>query len=127
VKDVDFAMKQSQSSIPGLPGMRVRGLLQQQNLPAAIETASKAKERAGDKADAPYDAACLYALCADAAKNTKTPLCVGRGSEMLADEAMKLLQQAVAKGYKNASHMKQDKDLDPLRQREDLKKLLAEL
>ena len=30
-------------------------------------------------------------------------------------------------GYKDAAHMKKDSDLDPLRAREDFKKLLAEL
>ena len=40
---------------------------------------------------------------------------------------MALLKQAVAKGYKDAAHMKKDKDLDPLREREDFKQLLAEL
>ena len=40
---------------------------------------------------------------------------------------MELLKQAVAKGYKNVAHMKQDRDLDPLRDRQDFKKLLAEL
>ena len=37
------------------------------------------------------------------------------------------MKQAIAKGYKNAAHMKRDKDLDPLRQRDDFKKLLTEL
>ena len=44
-----------------------------------------------------------------------------------ADRAMELLQQAVNAGYKDAAHMKKDTDLDPLREREDFKKLLAEL
>jgi hypothetical protein len=48
-------------------------------------------------------------------------------SERLAEEAMALLKEAVAKGYKNAAHMKQDKDLDALRDRADFQKLLAEL
>jgi hypothetical protein len=33
----------------------------------------------------------------------------------------------VAAGYKDAAHLKQDHDLDALREREDFKKLLAEL
>ena len=33
----------------------------------------------------------------------------------------------MAAGYKDAAHMKQDKDLDALRDREDFKKLLAGL
>ena len=37
------------------------------------------------------------------------------------------LSDAVGKGYKDAAHMKKDKDLDPLRDREDFQKLLAQL
>jgi len=44
-----------------------------------------------------------------------------------ADLAMDWLQQAVAAGYKDVAHMKKDTDLDPLREREDFKKLMAEL
>ncbi len=42
-----------------------------------------------------------------------------RLSKPCANEAMTLLKRAVAQGYKDAVHMNQDKDLDPLRQRED--------
>lgn len=40
---------------------------------------------------------------------------------------MAWLRQAVAAGYKNAAHMKEDKALDVLRDRDDFKKLLAVL
>ena len=40
---------------------------------------------------------------------------------------MELLAKAVQAGYQDAAHMKKDTDLDPLREREDFKKLLAEL
>jgi hypothetical protein len=40
---------------------------------------------------------------------------------------MKLLRDAVSKGYKDVAHMKKDFNLDPLRQREDCQKLVAEL
>jgi hypothetical protein len=33
----------------------------------------------------------------------------------------------VSKGYKDVPHMKKDTDLDPLRQRADFKKLVADL
>jgi hypothetical protein len=33
----------------------------------------------------------------------------------------------VRKGYKDVARMKKDTDLDPLRQREDFKKLIVEL
>jgi hypothetical protein len=48
-------------------------------------------------------------------------------AQFYGDAAMKLLRAAVSKGYKDAAHMKKDTDLDPLRQREDFQKLVAEL
>ena len=40
---------------------------------------------------------------------------------------MKLLRDAVNKGFKDVPHVKQDTELDPLRQREDFQKLVAEV
>jgi tetratricopeptide (TPR) repeat protein len=44
-----------------------------------------------------------------------------------ADRAMELLRKAVQAGFKDGAHMAKDSDLAPLRDREDFKKLLAEL
>jgi hypothetical protein len=41
--------------------------------------------------------------------------------------AMKLLREALSKGYKDVSQMKKDPDLKPLRQRADFQKLVADL
>src|SRR5438132_216137 len=71
-----------------------------------------------------YDVACLYALCAGA---DRTGPDTARLAKECADEALTLLQHAVAKGYQNAAHMKQNRDLAALRQRPDFQKLLAEL
>jgi hypothetical protein len=43
------------------------------------------------------------------------------------EQAMASLKRAIAAGYKDAAHMQKDKDLDALRDREDFKKLVAEL
>jgi hypothetical protein len=48
-------------------------------------------------------------------------------AEKHATRAVELLREAIAKGYEDASDLKQNQDLDPLRQRDDFKKLLAEL
>jgi len=48
-------------------------------------------------------------------------------AELYSDAAMKLLRDAVSKGYRGVAHMKKDTDLDPLRQREDFQKLVTEL
>jgi eukaryotic-like serine/threonine-protein kinase len=44
-----------------------------------------------------------------------------------ADKAMAWLRKAVAAGYTNAAHIRKDADLDFLRDRDDFKKLLADL
>ena len=44
-----------------------------------------------------------------------------------ADRAMECLQKAVKAGYKDHALMTKDTDLDPLREREDFKELLADL
>ena len=43
------------------------------------------------------------------------------------ERAIALLQKAIKAGYADFANMKKDTDLDPLREREDFKKLLAEL
>ena len=44
-----------------------------------------------------------------------------------ADRAMELLQQAVKAGWKDAAHMKKDPDLVALKDRDDFKKLIADV
>jgi tetratricopeptide (TPR) repeat protein len=134
VKDLDFALQQPAKEVPQLLDMRLRSLLKEvpalpQNLAAAVESAAKMKERAGPGAPGEqlYNAACAYALCAGAAKQAKNPVADVPDSEKLIEEALALLMQAVAKGFKNAAHMKEDKDLDALRPRLDFQKLLAKL
>jgi eukaryotic-like serine/threonine-protein kinase len=65
-----------------------------------------------------YDFVCVYSLASGKIAGKKAEY---------TDRAMELLQKAVKAGYKNAAHMKKDTDLDPLRDREDFKKLIAEL
>jgi hypothetical protein len=49
-----------------------------------------------------------------------------QAAQFYGDAAMKLLRDAVSKGFKDMPHMTKDVDLDPLRQREDYEKLVAE-
>ena len=77
-------------------------------------------------ADSLYNAACYRAVTAAVQAKNPTADAV-RLAKDDADRAMQWLHQAVQAGYKNAAHMKKDADLDPLRERADFKKLLAEL
>jgi serine/threonine protein kinase/Tfp pilus assembly protein PilF len=65
-----------------------------------------------------YDFACIYAVVSGKVADKR---------QEYADRAMELLHQAVQAGWKDAGRMKRDRELDPLRGREDFKKLLAEL
>jgi eukaryotic-like serine/threonine-protein kinase len=73
-----------------------------------------------------YNAACFRSVTA--AVQAKAPGAdAARLAKDDADRAMAWLTKAVAAGYKDAAHMKKDTDLDSLREREDFKKLLAEV
>ena len=65
-----------------------------------------------------YDFACFCAIASDKEVDKK---------QEYADRAMEMLQKAVKAGFKDAAHMAKDKDLDPLRERDDFKKLVSEL
>lgn len=68
-----------------------------------------------------YNLACGYAHCTVGIKVEPGQAAIYR------ELAMESLQKAVKAGWKDAAHMKQDTDLDTLRDREDFKALLAEL
>jgi hypothetical protein len=100
-----------------------------QDQAAAVRAAQTLRDLGWDPAVNAYDAACGLAVCiplvekdpqADAGRRHQQARFYG-------DQALALLRTAVAKGYKDAAHLKKDKDLDPLRGRDDFKKLLAEL
>ena len=77
-------------------------------------------------ADSLYNAACFRSVTAGI--QAKTPGADAAGLDQDdAERAMEWLHKAVAAGYKDAAHMAKDSDLDPLREREDFKKLLLKL
>jgi tetratricopeptide (TPR) repeat protein len=63
-----------------------------------------------------YDGACVYALA-----HAKTK------EDRHAAHAVELLRRAVAQGFRNVVHLKEDADFDSIRNRNDFRKLLAEL
>jgi serine/threonine-protein kinase len=67
----------------------------------------------------PYNLACVLSLCVPVAREG-TRRC-------LADEAVRALGQAIAAGWDDASLTSRDSDLDPLRDRDDFRGLLAGL
>jgi hypothetical protein len=74
-----------------------------------------------------YGAACMRAVTAGVIRARDKSERAAKDAAAEADRAMAWLKQAVAAGYRDAEHMKKDRDLDVLRDREDFKKLLAGL
>jgi tetratricopeptide (TPR) repeat protein len=76
-----------------------------------------------------YNAACFVCCCVTLVEKD-TQLAEARRKELAqsyADRGMALLRQAVARGFKDTAHVKNDVDLEPLRTREEFQKLLADL
>jgi tetratricopeptide (TPR) repeat protein len=95
----------------------------------AIKAAEKMRDLGWDPSDDAYDAACYLSLCIPIIQRDDKATKEERDKQMAfyGAEALKMLRAAFAKGYEDAAHMKKDADLEPLRAREDFKKLLADL
>ena len=79
--------------------------------------------------EADYDAACILSRCLTVAeKDSRLPESRRRElAQSFGDQAVERLRVAIAKGFKDAGHVKKDKDLDGLRPRQDFRNLLTEL
>jgi serine/threonine protein kinase/tetratricopeptide (TPR) repeat protein len=135
----DEAVKLVEEFLPkaDLPG--VHGELYAQALAVRVKCYQKAGDLAGCRStaellekrklsdeDSLYNAACCRAITASL--QAKAPAADAlRLAKDEGDKAMAWLTNAVAAGYKNASAMKTDDALEYLRDREDFKKLVAEL
>ena len=84
---------------------------------AVAEVAELSKAGAWNS-DQWYTFACFYSVASAKAADKK---------QEYADRAMELLRKAVQAGWKGGAYMTRDTDLDPLREREDFKKLQADL
>src|SRR5262245_9169201 len=101
------------------------GLLEQED---AVRTAENCRDLGWNASVDAYDAACFLSRCVPiVAQHDKLDATHRKeAAQFYGDAAMKLLRDAVSKGYKDVAHMKKDTDLDPLRQREDYQKLVAD-
>jgi serine/threonine protein kinase len=101
-------------------------LLEQQD---AVRTAETCRDLGWDAPADAYDAACFLSLCVPIVANHDKLNDKQRkeAAQFYGDAAMKLLREAVGRGWKDVPHMKKDTDLAPLRQRQDFQKLIAEL
>lgn len=76
-----------------------------------------------------YDAACFLARCVSLAEHDARLFGPARYllAQQYADKAMTYLARAVQLGFRDSGHIRKDPDLNPLRERPDLRQLLADL
>jgi tetratricopeptide (TPR) repeat protein len=114
--------------LPGVMGVRLRHFEKTGDAAGCRQTAEMWESLKRTDADSLYHAARMRAVTAAVLRGTDLKsVLLAKQADAEAERAMAWLKQAVAAGYKNAAHVKQDKDLDALRDRADLTKLLTML
>jgi serine/threonine-protein kinase len=95
---------------------------------AAAELRALAKRNEAP-AEYRYNLACLTALCSAAAGQDQG-LPVAQRQRLVdeyAQDALRLLRDAIARGYQDVEHLKKDADFDSLRTRDEYQRLVREL
>jgi tetratricopeptide (TPR) repeat protein len=126
---VQRAAKQSDDPelVPALMDLRLRHFANEKN-PAGCQATAEMWEKL-DRTDAEslYSDATLSAVTSALFKAAATDTEATWLADEQADRAMNWLRKAVEAGYNNAAQLAEDNDLDVLRERDDLRKLIAEL
>jgi hypothetical protein len=119
-KDVDRRM------LPRVMNIRLRHFENMKDATGCKKTAEMWEKLNLTDADNLYRACCFRAVTAAVIKLTPSAD-EARLTMEQADQAMAWLKKAIAAGYKDADRIAKDKDLDALRDRDDFKKLMAEV
>jgi serine/threonine protein kinase/tetratricopeptide (TPR) repeat protein len=115
------------SLLPGVMILRLRHFEKAREATGCRQTAEMWENLNRTDADSLYNAACMRAVTAAVLRASDTSPEGAKRADAETDRAMTWLKQAVAAGYKNVAHMKQDTDLDALRDRADFTKLVTTL
>jgi serine/threonine protein kinase/tetratricopeptide (TPR) repeat protein len=113
--------------LTGVMVLRLRCFEKAGDAAGCRQTAEMWEDLKRTDADSLYNAARLRAVTAVVFRAADTSPAGSEQADAEADRAMAWLRQAAAAGYKNAAHVKQDKDLDALRDRADFAKLVTVL
>jgi tetratricopeptide repeat protein len=113
--------------VPVLFEMRLRHFEKTKNAKGCQETAQMWEALNRGDAASLYRAGCIRAVTAAVLRAAEKTESSAKAAAAESDRAMAWLQKAAAAGFKDAPRMAKDSDLAALREREDFKKLLAEL
>jgi tetratricopeptide (TPR) repeat protein len=112
--------------LPEAIDVRLRHFAKMKDAVGCWQTAEMWEKLNRTDATSLYGAACMRAVTAAVIRSAPGADATRLANEQ-ADRAMAWLTQAVDAGLKDVARMKKDSDLDALREREDFKKLLADL
>ena len=119
VQDWDRAVELSPKEVqPEVRAYRVTSKLNAGQVAEAVAEVAELRKIPGCPPPVLYDFARVYSVASTKIADEK---------QNYADRAMELLTKAVKGGFKDVAMLKADKQLDPLRERDDFKKLLAEM
>ena len=119
IKDWDKAIELSpEREQPGRRAARATSRLQAGQVAEAVAEVAELTKSANWNPGQWYNFACVYAIASGK---------IADKQQEYADRAMELLRKAVKAGWNDAAHMAKDTDLDPIRGREDFKKMIAKL
>jgi serine/threonine protein kinase len=113
--------------LPNLIELRMRHFETARDAAGCRQTAEMWETLKRSDIDSLYKAACLRAVSAAVFRAAGTSAASAQQADAEADLALAWLKQAVAAGYKDAAHVKQDGDLAALRDRADFTKLVTML
>jgi serine/threonine protein kinase/tetratricopeptide (TPR) repeat protein len=113
--------------LPAVLTLRLRYCRKTRDAAGCRQTAEMWEKLKRTDAISLYDAACMRAVTAAVLRATDSSSEGGRQADGEAERAMTWLERAVAAGYNDVTHLKQDKDLDALRGRADFNRLVAAL
>jgi hypothetical protein len=113
--------------LPGVLDLRLRHFEKMKDAADCRQTAEMWEDLKRTDADSLYQAARMRAITAAVLRQAEKSPEGRQRADAEADRAVAWLKQAIAAGYKNAAHVKQDKGLDALRDRADLTKLVTRL
>jgi tetratricopeptide (TPR) repeat protein len=120
-KDLDPAL------LPGAIEVRLLHFEKAKDAARCRQTAEMWEKLHRTDSDSLYRAACFRAVSAAVLRAVDKSRSATQEADAEADRAMSWLKQSVAAGYKDATHMNKDNDLNSLHAREDFKKLVAAL
>jgi hypothetical protein len=123
--DWETLLKIDTSELPQLLSFRATLLAKQGRIAEVAQAGAKLRELEPKTDGNLYDAACAYALCAGLVVKDKSPPSEAELAEQkpYIELALACLKEAIAAGYDNFDHMRQDTDLTPLHRLPDFEAL----